>query len=73
MKLLNIEKELTGPNSQSALETYDGILISLDKRLGETMDNGLPPADFSKANALKEIVPLARKLLRLTVRDGQSS
>ena len=71
--LMAIEKELAGPEKESALARYDAILARLDKRIDVAMKEGLPPDEYPKVASLKEANILARKILRLTVRvDGQS-
>jgi hypothetical protein len=71
IRLLEIEKELAGPDREAALARYDGILVRLDRRMKEAMEKGLPPEDFPKVEALREANTLARKILRLAVRvDG---
>ena len=70
--LMEIERELAGPGREAALARYDGVLVRLEARLEEAMKKGLPPGEFPGAEALKEAVTLARKILRLTVReDGE--
>ena len=70
--LLEIERELAGPEKDSALARYDAVLVALERRLEAAMKNGLPPDEFPKAEALREANTLARKILRLTVRvDGE--
>ena len=72
IRLLEIERELAGPNRDAAFARYDAILVGLDRRLSAALRDGLPPEEFSRAEALKEANALARKILRLTVRvDGQ--
>ncbi len=66
--LLDIEKELAGPEREEALARYDSVLASLGARIDATMKEGLPPDEFPKVEALKEANTLARKILRLTVR-----
>ena len=68
--LLEIERELAGPEKGSALARYDAVLVALERRLEAAMKNGLPPDEFPKAEALREANTLARKILRLTVRVG---
>ncbi|MCQ2396218.1 MAG: hypothetical protein MJ106_00785 [Lentisphaeria bacterium] len=70
MNLLEIEKELTGPDAQAALERHDGVLLALTDRLNAACDEGMPPDDFAKAEILKEAVVIARKLLRLKMREA---
>ena len=70
--LLEIEKELAGPDAKSYLVRYDAVLTRLDRRLEAAMRAGLPPDEYPKAVALREANTLARKILRLTVRvDGE--
>ena len=68
--LLEIEKELAGPDREAALVKYDAILVALERRIEAAMREGLPPEEFPKVEALKEANTLARKILRLTVRVG---
>ena len=73
VRLLEIEKELAGPQRDEALVKYDAILSALAKRIDETMKEGVPPDEYPKFEALKEANTLARKILRLTVRvDGEA-
>ena len=74
IQLLDIEKELAGPDGQTALEKYDQTLVALDGRLADALRQGLAPDDYSAAESLQKAVVIARKLLRLAVRDvGQGS
>ena len=66
--LLEIEKELAGPDREAALARYDRVLAGLSARIDDAMKGGLPPDEFPKAEALREASTLARKILRLTVR-----
>ena len=66
--LMEIERELAGPEKEAALARYDAVLVALERRLEAAMKNGLPPDEFPKADALREANTLARKILRLTVR-----
>ena len=68
--LLEIEKELAGPDKESALAKYDAVLSALAKRIDAAMKEGLPPEEYPKAEALREANTLARKILRLTARVG---
>ena len=71
LRLLEIEKELAGPNKDAALARYDKVLADLSARLDAALKAGLPPDEFPRAEELKEANTLARKILRLTVRaDG---
>ena len=71
LRLLEIEKELAGPNKDAALARYDKILADLSAKIDAALKAGLPPDEFPRAEELKEANTLARKILRLTVRvDG---
>ena len=73
IRLLEIERELAGPNRGEAFARYDAILAGVDRRLAAALRDGLPPEEFPRANALKEANALARKILRLTIRvDGEA-
>lgn len=68
--LLEIEKELAGPDAEAHLARYDAVLVALERRLTTAMKEGLSPDEFPKVAALREANTLARKILRLTVRVG---
>ena len=71
--LMEIERELAGPDAEKHLMRYDAMLAALGSRIDAAMKEGLPPGEFPNAEALKEATTLARKILRLTVRvDGRA-
>ena len=71
LRLMQIEKDLAGPERNEALARYDAVLAALERRIASALKEGLPPDDYPKAEALREANTLARKVLRLTVRvDG---
>ena len=70
IRLLEIEKELAGPGAEAAMLRYDGRLQALDGRLREALASGLPREAYGDAEALKDAVEIARKILRLTVKRG---
>lgn len=71
--LLEIERELAGPEKDSALARYDAVLVALERRLEAAMKEGMSPDEFPKLEQLREANTLARKILRLTVRvDGEA-
>ena len=73
LRLLEIEKELAGPDREAALARYDKVLADLSARIDAALRRGLAPDEFPKVEALKEANVLARKILRLTVRvDGEA-
>ena len=73
IQLLEIERELAGPEKEAALARYDAVLVALERRLEAAMKEGLPPDEFPKVEAMREANTLARKILRLTVRvDGEA-
>jgi hypothetical protein len=69
--LMEIERELAGPDKEAALAKYDAVLVALGRRIDDAMKEGMPPDEYAKAEALKEANTLARKILRLTVRVDQ--
>ncbi|MCR5415073.1 MAG: hypothetical protein K6F50_10160 [Kiritimatiellae bacterium] len=70
LQLLEIEKELSGPDRRDALRRHDAVLAGLEKRIADAMDAGLSPEEYSKTERLREANVLARKLLRLAVREA---
>ena len=71
--LLEIERELAGPEKNSALAKYDAVLVALERRLEAAMKEGMSPDEFPKVEELREANTIARKILRLTVRvDGEA-
>jgi hypothetical protein len=73
LRLLEIEKDLAGPDREAALARYDKVLLGLSARIDEAQRRGLAPDEFPKTELLKEATVLARKILRLTVRvDGEA-
>ena len=73
VRLMEIEKELAGPDKEAALARYDKVLARLSARIDEAMKAGLPPDEFPRVEALRDANTLARKILRLTVRvDGEA-
>ncbi len=71
MELLDIEKEIAGPDGEAAMRRYDQVLANLDTRMADALKAGLPPDDYSSAEQLRNAVLLARKLLRLARRGGK--
>lgn len=71
VRLMEIERELAGPQKEAALAKYDAVLSALAGKIDAAMQAGLPPDEFPKVEALKDANTVARKILRLTVRvDG---
>ena len=69
MELLDIEKELCGEDKMAAMEKYDLQLIALSNRVQQALSAGVPPDEFRRCEQLAEAVTVARKLLRLQVKD----
>lgn len=69
MELIDLEKELAGPDKMAALTKYDDALVALQSRAKEALRIGLPSDEFAKVSELDEVVTVARKLLRLQVRS----
>lgn len=71
LRLLEIEKELAGPDRDAAFSRYDAALAALAARADAALKEGCPPEEFRKVGEIREATILARKILRLTVRaDG---
>jgi len=70
MELLEIERELAGPEKERALQKYDGMLVALGTRLEAALAEGLPPDEFSRCEGLGDVIVVARKLLRLQIRNN---
>lgn len=70
MQLLEIERELAGPDREEALRKYDEVLVALGNRLEAALAQGLPPDEFAKCEGLPEVVVVARKLLRLQIKNS---
>ena len=70
MQLLEIEKELSGADSDAALARHDAVLAALERRIVEAMRVGLPPDEYSRVEKLREANLVARKILRISAREG---
>lgn len=73
MQLLEIEKELSGPDGDAAMSRYDAILAGLEDRIAEAMRTGLAPDDYSRVEQLREANLVARKILRISARVGKEN
>ena len=73
VQLLEIEKELAGPGRRDALLRYDAVLLGLETRLAKAMEDGVAPDEFPRVEKLREANVIARKLLRLAVREAGAS
>ena len=69
-QLLALERELSGPGAQEALARRDAVLLGLETRLAAALRDGVPPDEYPKLEQLREANFVARKLLRLAVKDG---
>ncbi len=73
LMLLEIERELAGPDAHAALVRHDAVLAALGRRLESALKAGMPPNEYPRAEMLREANILARKILRLAVRvDGKT-
>ena len=70
MQLLEIEKELSGTESEAALAKHDAVLAALEERIAEAMRVGLPPDEYSRVEELREANLTARKILMISAREG---
>ena len=64
LRLLEIERELAGPDAAAALRRHDAVLAGLDARLAEALARGLPPEEYEKCARLKDANTVVRKVLR---------
>ena len=72
IRLLQLEEELAGPDAEAAMNRHDDVLLALDGRIREALDAGLPPGEFDRVEALRDANVIARKLLRLTLRNNRT-
>ena len=72
-QLLALERELSGPGAQDALARHDAVLLGLENRLADALRDGVSPDEFPKLEQLREANVLARKILRLAMRDGETN
>ena len=70
MQLLELEKELGGTEGGVALARRDAVLAALEGRIAEAMRIGLPPDEYSRVEQLREANLVARKILRISAREG---
>ena len=70
MQLLEIEKDVSGAESEAALAKHDAVLAALEERIAEAMRVGLPPDEYSRVEKLREANLVARKILRIAAREG---
>ena len=69
-QLLALERELSGPGAQEALARRDAVLLGLENRLAAALRDGVPPDEYPRLEQLREANTVARKLLRLAVKDN---
>lgn len=67
LKLLNLEKDLAGPNRHEVYRRHDETLASLQKRIMEEQRNSLPPEEYQQAEKLRLGVIAARKVLKFAL------
>jgi hypothetical protein len=73
LKLLEIERELSGAGASEALKRFDSVLAALDERIAGCLAAGLGPDEYARAVRLKEANLIARKILRLAVKEGNGT
>ena len=69
-ELLALERELSGPGALEALARRDAVLLGLENRIAAALRDGVPPEEYPKLEQLREANTVARKILRLAVREG---
>ena len=72
-QLLALERELSGPGAQEALARHDAVLRGLENRLADALREGVSPDDFPRLQQLRDANVVARKILRLATRDGETN
>ena len=72
-QLLALERELSGPGAQEALARHDAVLLGLENRLADALREGVSPDDFPRLQQLRDANVVARKILRLATRDGETN
>ena len=72
-QLLALERELSGPGAQEALARHDAVLLGLENRLAGALREGVSPEEFSRLQELRDANVVARKILRLATRDGETN
>ncbi len=72
-QLLALERELSGPGAREALARHDAVLLGLENRLDGALREGVSPEDFSRLQELRDANVVARKILRLALRDGETN
>ncbi len=72
-QLLALERELSGPGAQEALARHDAVLVGLESRIAAALRDGVSPDDFPKMEQLRDANVVARKILRLATRDGETN
>ncbi len=73
LQLLEIERELSGPDRRDALRRHDAVLAALENRISQSMESGMSPDEFSMVERLREANTIARKLLRLAVKEADGA
>ena len=73
LKLLEIEHELSGAGAPEALKRHDSALAALDERISRCLAAGLGPDEYARVERLKEANLIARKILRLAVKEGNGT
>ena len=73
LKLLEIEHKLSGAGASEALTRFDSVLAALDERIDGCLAAGLGPDEYARAVRLKEANLIARKILRLAVKEGNGT
>ena len=73
LKLLEIEHELAGTGANEALKRHDAVLAALDDRIAGALAAGLGTDEYARVERLKEANLIARKILRLVVKEGNGA
>ena len=69
IRLLNLEKDLAGPERDAVFARRDAQLAAIQKRAMEELQQPLEPAEYARIDKLREGVVAARKVLRFAMKN----
>ena len=61
--MLDLERELAGPDGEAVFHARDGVLAAVEVRLKKELQQGLPPDSYVQAESLVKAAQIARKVL----------
>ena len=69
IRLLNLEKELAGPEREAVFARRDAQLAAIQKRAAEELQRPLEPDEYARVEKLRDGVVAARKVLRFAMKN----